>query len=266
MVRQLKFAASNPLTHTTSVAAMPDRPSKDTLYAQPSDVVAGFQFDQAVVDVFPDMIQRSVPGYATIVHTIGDIAARYAQPDSHCYDLGCSLGASALAMRQRVSADKVRIIAVDNSPAMVERCRTIMSKDTSLVPVDVVCANIQDVPVERASVCVLNFTLQFIPIAQRLDILRRLYQGLVPGGVLILSEKLAFTEPEYQQLMIDLHHNFKRTHGYSELEIAQKRSALENVLIPETVETHKARLAAAGFRSTDLWFQCFNFASFIAFK
>lgn len=254
------------LTHTSPAAGMSDESSKDRLYAQPSDVVAGFRFDQAVVDVFPDMIQRSVPGYATIAHTIGDIASRYAQPDTYCYDLGCSLGAAALAMRHRVQANNVRIIAVDNSPAMIERCSTIMGKDDSPVPVELVCADIQDITVSQASVCVLNFTLQFIPVDQRLDILTRLYEGLVPGGVLILSEKLAFTEPEYHQLMIDLHHNFKRTHGYSELEIAQKRSALENVLVPETVDTHKSRLAKAGFRSTDLWFQCFNFASFIAFK
>jgi tRNA (cmo5U34)-methyltransferase len=245
---------------------MSEPPSKDTLYAQPNDVVAGFRFDQAVVDVFPDMIQRSVPGYATIVHTIGDIAARYAQPNTRCYDLGCSLGAATLAMRQRIEAEGVEIVAIDNSVAMIESCRSIIDSDDGNTPVQLVCANIQDVTVNHASVCVLNFTLQFIPVQERLDILKRLYDGLVPGGVLILSEKLAFDEPDYHQLMIDLHHNFKRTHGYSDLEIAQKRSALENVLMPETVEAHKTRLAEAGFRSTDLWFQCFNFASFLAFK
>lgn len=240
--------------------------SKDTFYAQPADVISGFRFDQGVVDVFPDMIARSVPGYATIIHMIGQIAERYAQANTCCYDLGCSLGAATLAMRHRIAAADARIIAVDNSSAMIERCRTVIAADSGEIPVELVCADVQDVAVANASVCVLNFTLQFIPVEQRLDILTRLYQSLVPGGVLILSEKIAFGEPEHHQLMIDLHHNFKRAHGYSELEIAQKRSALENVLVPETVEAHKERLANAGFRSTDLWFQCFNFASFVAFK
>lgn len=240
--------------------------SRDTLYAHVDDVVAGFQFDQAVVDVFPDMIKRSVPGYPTIVHTIGDIAGRYAQPESHCYDLGCSLGAATLAMRRQIQAPGVRIIGVDNSQAMIDRCGDLLKKEDQGAPVELICANIQDIDITRASVCVLNFTLQFIPVAQRLDILTAICGGLLPGGVLILSEKIMFDEVEYHQLMIDLHHNFKRMHGYSEMEIARKRSALENVLMPESVDTHKQRLVAAGFRSVDLWFQCFNFASFVAFK
>lgn len=245
---------------------MPKSSNKDTLYAQPTDIVGGFQFDQEVAEVFPDMIARSVPGYATIVHMIGQIAERYAQAGTHCYDLGCSLGAATLAMRHRIAAANTRIVAVDNSSAMIKRCRTVLDADSGQIPVDLICGDLQQVDISNASVCVLNFTLQFIPVEQRLDILARLYAGLVPGGVLILSEKIAFNEAEHHQLMIDLHHNFKRAHGYSELEIAQKRNALENVLVPETVETHKARLAKAGFRSTDLWFQCFNFASFVAFK
>ena len=240
--------------------------SRDTLYAQADDVVAGFQFDRAVVDVFRDMINRSVPGYPTIVHTIGDIAGRYAQPDTNCYDLGCSLGAATLAMRHQIQAPGVRIIGVDNSQAMIDRCEELLTRDDQGAPVDLICASIEDIEITRASVCVLNFTLQFIPVAQRLDILTAICDGLLPGGVLILSEKIAFEEAEYHQLMIDLHHNFKRMHGYSELEIARKRSALENVLIPESVATHKQRLTTAGFRSVDLWFQCFNFASFVAFK
>ncbi len=246
---------------------MPDQPTgKDTIYALPGDIIAGFQFDQTVVDVFPDMIQRSVPGYATIIHMIGQIAERYAQANTRCYDLGCSLGAATLAMRHRIAAADARIVAVDNSSAMIERCRTVIAADSGEIPVDLICADLQNVAVENSSVCVLNFTLQFIPIEQRLAILTRIYEGMTPGGVLILSEKIAFDEQEHQQLMIELHHNFKRSHGYSELEIAQKRSALENVLVPETVHTHRERLAQAGFRSTDLWFQCFNFASFVAFK
>ena len=248
---------------------MPDH-KPDRLYADPLAQVSQFAFDQAVVDVFPDMIQRSVPGYATIINMIGDLAERYAQPASHCYDLGCSLGAASLAMRHRIRAPKVRIVAVDSSAAMIERCQQILATDTTEPEVDVAvelrCADIQSLNLHNASMAVLNFTLQFVPPQERLSVLQQIYKGLNPGGVLILSEKVVFDDQPHNELMIELHHNFKRANGYSDLEIAQKRSALEQVLLPESLATHRSRLRRAGFSSVDVWFQCFNFASLIAIK
>ena len=238
----------------------------DRLYANPLAQVSQFAFDQKVVDVFPDMIKRSVPGYATIINMIGTLAERYAQSGSVCYDLGCSLGAATLAMRHSIRAADCKIIGVDNSSAMLQRCAQLMAADTSEIPVELIQANIQDVAISNASVAVLNFTLQFIPVEQRLAVLTNICTGLRPNGVLILSEKLAFEDEPHQQLMIDLHHNFKRANGYSDLEIAQKRAAIENYLIPETLASHRQRLRDAGFRSVDVWFQCFNFASLIAIK
>jgi tRNA (cmo5U34)-methyltransferase len=240
--------------------------SIDRIYAQPHEEVTGFRFDERVVAVFPDMIKRSVPGYSTIIHMIGQIAERYAQTGTNLYDLGCSLGAATLSMRHRIAAADTRIVAVDNSPDMIERCRTVLAADSGEVPVQLICANLQDVAIEQASVSVLNFTLQFIPLVERDALLQHIAQGTVAGGVLILSEKIAFEDEEHQTLMTELHHNFKRANGYSDMEIAQKRTALENVLIPETLKTHQQRLLQAGFRSVDCWFQCFNFASIIAFK
>ncbi len=239
---------------------------QDNLYATPLPQLGDFTFDQDVAAVFPDMIKRSVPGYSTIINMIGNLAQRYQQPNSRCYDLGCSLGAATLAMRHSIQAAACKIIAVDNSPAMLERCRQVIDADSAEVPVELICADLQAVPIQQACVAVLNFTLQFIAADQRLPILQKIYRGLKPGGILILSEKVAFTDTRHQQLMIELHHNFKRTQGYSELEIAQKRTALENVLIADTLETHRQRLKQAGFDSSDVWFQCFNFASLIAIK
>lgn len=239
----------------------------DVIYAAPLQEIIDFKFDERVVAVFPDMIQRSVPGYGMIISNIGILAAKYAQPGSHCYDLGCSLGAASLAMRQRITAPECDIIAVDNSPAMLERARELLDRDTTaIVPVRLICADIQDVAVENASVVVLNFTLQFIPPAQRPALIERIHAGLRPGGILILSEKIAFSEPERQQFHMELHHDFKRANGYSDLEISQKRSALENVMIPETVACHQMRLQEAGFSADELWFQCFNFVSMVAIK
>lgn len=239
----------------------------DAIYAAPLQDIIDFQFDERVVAVFPDMIQRSVPGYGMIITNIGILAARYAQPSSHCYDLGCSLGAASLSMRQRITTPDCDIIAVDNSPAMIERAQKLLALDSGpTIPVTMVCSDIQEVTIENASVVVLNFTLQFIPPPERLALMKRIYAGLKPGGILILSEKIAFSQPEQQLLHVELHHDFKRANGYSDLEISQKRSALENVMIPETLAVHHKRLKAAGFSCSELWFQCFNFASLVAIK
>lgn len=239
---------------------------RDTLYATPDPDLGLFTFDDRVASVFPDMIRRSVPGYATIVAMTGLLAGRYATPGSTLYDLGCSLGASTLAMRENVKHADCRVVGVDNSPAMLERCRALIDTDASALPVDLACANLQDVAIEDASVVVLNFTLQFVPREERDRVINAIYTGLRPGGIMVLSEKVTFEDPHLDALNIDLHHQFKLANGYSELEVAQKRTALENVLLPETLAAHKARIAAAGFASCDVWFQCFNFASLVALK
>lgn len=245
---------------------MTPKHKSDDIFAQPFNEVAAFSFDQTVANVFPDMIKRSVPGYAAIISMIGNLAERYAQAGSQCYDLGCSLGAATLAMRHRIQAANCKIIGIDNSKAMIERCQQVIDADSGEVEVELVCGDLQNVSLEDASVVVLNFTLQFIPPEQRCQILQSIYNALRPGGVLILSEKVVFADQPHNELMIELYHNFKRANGYSDLEIAQKRTALENVLIPETLEAHRVRLKASGFNSCDVWFQCFNFASLIAIK
>ena len=240
---------------------------RDTLFAGKQQDLINFEFNEQVAQVFPDMITRSVPGYRNLITQIGLLAEQYARPDSHCYDLGCSLGAATLSMQQRIQADNCDIIAVDNSAAMLKRCQLhLAAADESSVAVQLQCADIRDVTIENASIVVLNFTLQFITLEQREPLLQNIYHGLLPGGVLILSEKLCFTEDTEQQLMTDLHLAFKRANGYSDLEISQKRAALENVLIPETLTTHIERLKRVGFSQASQWFQCFNFASILAIK
>ena len=239
---------------------------RDKIYAEQNGPVKDFTFDQSVVEVFPDMIQRSVAGYATIISTIGKIAGQFHQANSNLYDLGCSLGAATLAMRKEISKDGCQIIGVDNSQAMVEKCRLHVQAYKSDVPVTIEMADITDIGIENASVVVMNFTLQFIPPERRQSLLDKIYAGLRPGGVLILSEKLKWSDSTINNVINDLHLDFKRANGYSELEISHKRSALENVMRIDSESTHLKRLEAVGFCSSSIWYQCFNFASFIAIK
>jgi tRNA (cmo5U34)-methyltransferase len=238
---------------------------RDTLFASglPNE---HFVFDEKVAAVFPDMINRSVPGYATIIAMIGTLSAEYAQPASICYDLGCSLGAASLSMRHNIRAENCAIVAVDNSAAMVEGCRQAIERDSALLPVAVRFEDILDTPVNNASMVVMNFTLQFVKPEARDELLTRIYEGLLPGGMLILSEKILFEDSALNDLFIEMYHRFKEQQGYSKLEISRKRAALEKVLIPETIAAHESRLKKAGFETFDVWFQCFNFASIVAVK
>ena len=238
---------------------------KDNIFLY--DEVTDFVFDDKVTAVFSDMINRSVPGYALIVRMISVLAERYAQNNTQLYDLGCSLGAVTFLLQQ-LKLDNCNIIAVDNSPAMIKRCEEALlkSENKENLPVELRCEDIQETSLSNASVVVLNFTLQFIAPEQRDAIIKKIYQALVPRGILIISEKVVFSEEEKNSLFIELYHQFKKANGYSDLEISRKRSALENILIPETLEQHRDRIKTAGFSFFEPWFQCFNFASFIAIK
>ncbi|WP_371189051.1 carboxy-S-adenosyl-L-methionine synthase CmoA [Thalassotalea maritima] len=238
----------------------------DLIYSKPQAKVADFRFDEHVVEVFPDMIKRSVPGYSTIIETIGQLSNRFAKNNTNIYDLGCSLGAASLAMRQNIEADNCQIIAIDNSKDMVKRCQMHVNAFKASTPCVVKEGDILTEPMENASIVVLNFTLQFIEPQQRQQLLNKIYQALVPGGVLLLSEKIYDKDETCRELLNDLHHDFKRANGYSDLEIAQKRAAIEHVMKPDILETHYQRLQQAGFAHRTTWFQCFNFFSLIAMK
>ncbi len=239
---------------------------RDNIYSKPIKKVGPFKFDENVAKVFPDMISRSVPGYDLIISMLESLTEEYLQENSNCYDLGCSLGASTLSMMHGINKKGCRIIAVDNSYPMIKKCKSYLDLYHSPADVDLICADFQDIAIENASMVVMNFTLQFIASEERDEAVQTIYNGLNPGGVFILSEKISFPEQTRQNLNDKLHHNFKKQQGYSHLEISQKRSSLENVLIRDTLETHKKRLQSAGFSTVEMWFRCYNFVSMLAVK
>ena len=238
----------------------------DLIFSQRHGQIKDFAFDAQVVEVFPDMIKRSVPGYNTIIDTIGRLSQRYVTDNTNVYDLGCSLGAATLAMRKNITAGGCNIIGVDNSAAMVERCKMHVNAFKGQTPVNIEEANILEFPLVNASMVVLNFTLQFIEQEQRQTLINKIGESLSSGGIFVLSEKISDNDDVCQDLLVDLHHDFKRANGYSELEIAQKRTALENVMRIDTLAVHTQRLKQAGFSHITPWFQCFNFFSLVAVK
>ena len=243
------------------------KPSEpDLIFSKKQSQIKDFTFDAQVVEVFPDMISRSVPGYNTIIDTIGRLSQRFVNDDTNVYDLGCSLGAATIAMRKSITAHNCKIIGVDNSSAMVERCKMHVNAFKGKTPVEIVEGNILDIEIKNASMVVLNFTLQFIAPEIRSVLINKIANGLNPGGLLLLSEKISTDDDVCNELLVDLHLDFKRANGYSELEIAQKRTAIEKVMRIDSLPEHIERLGNAGFNHQTPWFQCFNFFSLIAIK
>lgn len=242
----------------------------DKIYAAPQPQVVDFTFDASVAAVFPDMLRRSVPGYETIISLLGVLAERYAQADSTIYDLGCSLGAAMLAMQSRLSDASIRFVGVDQSAAMLRQCRNNLEAMSDgkkhAARFSLLHGDVREVEITNASMVIVNFTLQFIDPADRLALLSRIHAGLKSGGVAVLSEKVCAEDAAESDLQQALHEQFKIANGYSELEIAQKRTALENIMRLDSAATHIKRLRRAHFSSVAQWFQAFNFCSFVAIK
>ncbi len=239
---------------------------KDKIYAKPQKQLEQFTFDEQVADVFADMINRSVPGYQTIIGTIPAILSKYLKTDSKIYDIGCSLGAASLTLAKQIKSAQITIGAIDYSSAMVEKAkRNVQSYKFSEI-INVQQADITTFELASCDAIMMNFTLQFIAPEQRDFVINKIANALPPGQVFLLSEKVQSTDAVMDRNLVELHHDFKRKNGYSELEISQKRSALEEVMIIDSIETHKSRLALAGFSHCEVWYQHFNFASFIAIK
>lgn len=242
---------------------------KDQIYAEttePLEKVRAFAFDERVVPVFQDMISRSVPGYETMLRAIGVFAMRYAQPGSRLYDLGTSLGAVAYVLASSACDRGCRVVAVDNSKPMIAACTERLRRQGVADYVDICHEDLETTKIHDASVVVSNFTLQFIARERRDELVERIFRGLRPGGVFVLSEKIRVPEEADNAFLIDHYHGYKKINGYSDEEIARKRKALENVLQPDSLADWRQRLRQAGFDEIHQWFQCFNFISLIAIK
>ena len=236
---------------------------RDEVFSRPLSEVRAFEFNETVARVFQDMISRSVPGYDLLLRMIGLYASIFLQPNSRVYDLGCSLGEASLVIADQCTAVDCNIIAVDSSAAMIDKCR---QHPHTRPPIDWCCEDIRDTDIDKASMVVLNLTLQFLPPDERPGLLQTIFDGLNPGGILVLSEKIVFADAAQNERMQQLYLGFKKTMGYSDLEISQKRNALENVLIPDNEQQHEERMRSVGFTEIYQCFRGFNFVSYLAIK
>lgn len=242
-----------------------DASKKDRYFAQPFERVTPFSFNAEVAEVFDDMVTRSVPLYRENQQLTVDLLSRLLKKNDVVYDLGCSTGTVLYLLGQALKPMDLQLIGLDASAPMVEKAR-LKLKAFGLKNAEIEKADITQVPFLPCGAVVMNYTLQFLPVEARLPLLKKIYASLRPGGVLLLAEKIQTDAPGLQELVTDTYYDFKGHNGYSELEIAQKREALENVLIPLTPTQQTELLREAGFGPVEMLLRWGPFATFLAVK
>lgn len=239
---------------------------QDEVFKQEINRVSDFKFGTQVVNVFDDMVSRSVPYYGEIQRMMAELSADHAQPGTNIYDLGCSTGATFTALNGFIPQD-VGFVGIDDSEEMINKCDLKLKAMNMERPYELIVGDIhQNLVINNASVVILSLTLQFVRPLYRQQLLKNIYQGLNQGGVLILIEKVLTENSLFNRDFIKHYYNYKRRNGYSDLEISQKREALENVLIPYKLSENVTLLEDSGFRHCEVFFKWYNFSGLIATK
>ena len=239
---------------------------KDSIYIGDNSNDLPFSFNEEVVEVFENMIGRSVPGYASSLKLIQTFAVKYFQKNSKCYDLGCSLGAVTQILFKATEEKEGKIIAIDNSKAMIDSCKQRFIDLIVSGRVEFIEQDLTNIDISNASIVVINFVLQFLDVSERTSLLERVYEGMISGGRLVLSEKIHFDSEFRTEVISKLHHQFKADNGYTEMEISRKRDALEGVLVTETETKYLQRLESIGFKKVRKEMSNLNFITLVVEK
>jgi len=240
--------------------------SKDQIFNNKMESVGDFNFGENVAAVFDDMLNRSVPFYQEIQRMIAELALDFAADGTHVYDLGCSTGTTLLNLDRSIG-NRVRYIGIDNSEEMLEKCRKNLSEKKFSAEYDLVCADLnKGIHIENASIVLMVLTLQFIRPLYREKLIESIFHGMNDNGCLIVVEKVIGEDSLFNRLFIKYYYDMKKRNGYSELEISQKREALENVLIPYKLLENRELLLKQGFQYCDVFFKWYNFCGMIAVK
>lgn len=238
----------------------------DKLFAEKKEKITDFNFGKGTAEVFDDMLERSVPFYRELQRIIGELGAEFAEDGTNVYDLGCSTGVTLLTLHNHIKKD-VMFVGVDYSQAMLDKCRENFSKNNFSREYELICQDLNTgVVIDNASVVVLNLTLQFMRPLYRDKLIKSIYDGLNEKGCLILVEKVLGNDSTFNRMFIKFYYDLKKRMGYSDIEIAQKREALENVLIPYRLDENIELLCRNGFSHLDIFYKWYNFCGIVALK
>jgi tRNA (cmo5U34)-methyltransferase len=238
---------------------------RDNIYISDKVKDIPVAFNEEVTKVFEDMINRSVPGYQSSLKLVREFGRKYIRPDTNIYDLGCSLGAATESLLL-VPMINNKILAVDNSRHMIRMCKERFLKSAENTQVEFILSDVREVVLSNASLVIVNYLMQFLAIKERKDLIRIIYESLVDEGACIISEKIHFKSIMRTNLIRDIHHSFKLENGYSDLEVARKRDALDGVLITETEQDHIKRIKSIGFKRVMKIMSNLNFITLLCVK
>ncbi|MCH8232582.1 MAG: carboxy-S-adenosyl-L-methionine synthase CmoA [Bacteroidetes bacterium] len=240
--------------------------NKDKIFDDSRQKVPDFEFNRAVVSVFDDMVVRSVPFYLEIQRMITELAADFALEGTQIYDLGCSTGTTMMNL-DKVIDPKIRFVGIDNSDEMLKSCKKNLKSAGITRDINLVKADINNgVLLENPSVVILCLTLQFVRPLYREKLLKSIYDQLHENGALIMIEKVLGEATLFNRMFIKYYYDFKQANNYSQTEIAKKREALENVLIPYKLKENEDMLKDCGFKHIEVFFKWYNFSGFVAMK
>lgn len=234
---------------------------KDKVFTK--EISKKFEFDEAVASVFDDMLSRSVPFYDVVQKLIIDIILTHQEDNKKVLDLGVSTAKLLLELKNKMSSNMV-LKGIDNSQAMLTRAENKCKAFGADIELEL--ADMLSYKYNNEDIIIANYTLQFIRPIQRLELVKKIYDGMNDESIFIFSEKVVFNNKKLDKDLIDIYYEYKKEQGYSEYEISQKREALENILIPFTIEENIKMCIDAGFSSIDTIFQWGNFVTFIARK
>ena len=239
---------------------------KDRVFSVKKEIL-DFEFNDEIAEVFDDMLQRSIPFYNTLQLMVASIVCKFSIDHTNIYDLGCSTGTTILSILKRKDLRKVKIIGIDYSEPMLDLANKKLKDNYKGDNYEIIFADLnENIDITNASVVILILTLQFIRPVKRELLINKIYNGLKHNGCIVLVEKVLSESKLLNKLFLEYYYEFKKNRGYSKLEISQKREALENILIPYTINENLELLTRNGFKNLDIFFKWYNFAGFIGVK
>lgn len=258
----------NPLSAEEREAPAPMLGGKDALFGEARPRIDDFDFGAKTAAVFDDMLDRSVPFYQEIQRMVAELAVDFVENGTSVYDLGCSTATTFLHIDRQLAPDvEAKFVGLDYSQEMLDKAAQKLQVAKFRHPYELRHTDLNNgVEISNASVVLCVLTLQFVRPLYRERIVKSIYDGLTDNGCVILVEKVLGENSTFNRLFINHYYELKRRNGYSELEIAQKREALENVLVPYRLEENKELLRGQGFRHVDVFFKWYNFCAMVAMK
>jgi tRNA (cmo5U34)-methyltransferase len=242
-----------------------DHGNSDRLFTVPRRAF-DFNFGEETARVFDDMVSRSVPFYGEIQRMVCEIASSFAVSNTNIYDIGCATG-TTLKSLDTIIDPGVHLIGIDNSDDMLAKAEEKLKRSDKNRDIRFINADLNyPVQFNNSSAVIMLLTLQFVRPLKRKRLVKDIHKGLRDDGCLILVEKVTGTSTLLNRLFIEYYYNYKRRMGYSDMEIAQKRESLENILIPYHHEENRNLMLEAGFRYVDEFFRWYNFSGLVAVK